>query len=236
MPPEWILIRIKINTGPKPFHLKDMEADSLRVEPVGEDSRGQTYWYFYGTRLYMEVTKRRQKKKKNTSEEKKGKKEEKAKKKEGSKKKAEVEKVKEEEESEGEEEGEAPGWYLVCRTEPDWQRLADRLRASRKKPDRELLETLESNFLPEIGRMFAQQEREERLRLLMANKRSSSRIDRQRREQEERQLREQQLDEQLGAAVQQLEEQRRRGGGAAEKENGPRRGRAESASTKSDLS
>ena len=62
----------------------------------------------------------------------------------------------------------------------EWTELVKKYKKSKKKQDKELYEILNDNFLPDILKMFEDQEKEERLKLLMANKRSSSRLDRKR--------------------------------------------------------
>lgn len=78
-------------------------------------------------------------------------------------------------------------WSVACLTLQDWEELTEKYKHSKKKNDKELYETLSESFLPEIIKMFAEKEREEKRRLLMLQpKRASTRIDRKRREQEEK--------------------------------------------------
>ena len=86
-----------------------------------------------------------------------------------------------------EEESTLATWSVACLTLADWESLTDKYKKSKRKCDRELYETLAESFLPEIVKMFAEKEREEKRRLLMMQpKRASSRIERKRQEQEER--------------------------------------------------
>lgn len=78
-------------------------------------------------------------------------------------------------------------WSVACLTLQDWENLTEKYKNSKAKMDRELFETLSESFLPEIVKMFAEKEREERRRMLMLQpKRASSRIERKKKEQEDR--------------------------------------------------
>lgn len=143
--------------------LRDLDPESMRVEPLGVDSDNVILWYFYGTRLYREVRKNKPKKPKKP--------------KDGTEKTEEV--VEQEEKV-----VEAPGWYLSCNSEGEWNDLVMKYKKSKKKQDKELYEILSENFLPDIIKMFKDQEREEQIKLMMLNKRSSSRLDRKREDKE----------------------------------------------------
>lgn len=117
--------------------------------------------YFFGTRLYREVPKTKPKKKKADEEEPKA-------------KSAKVER-----------EPKKPGWSLACSTPQEWENLTGSYKKSKRKQDKELYETLNENFLPDILKMFADKEREERIKIMMMNRRTSSRIDKKRVDQEE---------------------------------------------------
>ena len=104
---------------------------------------------------------------------------------------------------------------LACSAQSHWNDLANKLKKSKKKADKELLETLNENFLPEISKMFAEKEREEKIKLLLANKRTSSRIDRI-REQREVEFQKRKDEERLRDLERMEEEARRK---QIEKEN-----------------
>ncbi|CAH0402010.1 unnamed protein product [Chilo suppressalis] len=139
---------------------KNLEAESLRVEPLGWDDNDSAYWYFYGTRLYREdiIRKPKGKSKKKRSKE--------------SKKRGwfygddwldddETERV----------------WQVVCFTEEDWTHLTEKFSKATSKVEKELYRSLSQNFLPEIPRLFQEKERLQRKRLLeLAPRRTSSRV------------------------------------------------------------
>merc|ERR1719268_24430 len=177
------LTTLRLEASDVPEQLKDLDPDGMRVEPLGEDSDGVIYWYFYGVRLYKEIKagakpkKHRKKKKDETSIDETGD--------EGSSKQAKKsKKCDDDEEEEVSGPKEPPGWYLACSSEAHWNDLASKYKKSKRKQDKELYEVLRDNFMPEIIKMFQDKEKEERIKLMMMNKRSSNRLDRKRAEKE----------------------------------------------------
>jgi len=191
------LTEFRLECGDVYEKLRELDPEGLRVDPLGIDSDNVIYWYFFGTRLYKEVKPMKAKRPK------------KPKKGENDEKPVEVEEPKETEPRD------PPGWYLVCSAESQWMDLVQKYKKSKKKQDRELFETLNDNFLPDIIKMFEEKEREEKLKLLMANKRSSSRLDR-KREMEEQALIKRMEEEKRREMVQLEEEAKRK---QREKEN-----------------
>ncbi|CAH0716146.1 unnamed protein product, partial [Brenthis ino] len=137
---------------------KNLEAESLRVEPLGWDDNDSAYWYFYGTRLYREdVLKKKGKSKRRKKE---------------SRKRGWFygDDWLDDEESER-------VWQVVCFTEEDWTHLTEKFKKATSKVERELYRSLSQNFLPEIPRLFQEKERLQRKRLLeLAPRRTSSRV------------------------------------------------------------
>ncbi|XP_038216815.1 uncharacterized protein LOC119835850 [Zerene cesonia] len=136
---------------------KNLEAESLRVEPLGWDDNDSAYWYFYGTRLYREdiVKKPKGKKKKKNKDKKRG-------------------WLHGEDWNDDETER---VWQVVCFTEEDWTHLTQKFSKATSKVEKELFRSLSQNFMPEIPRLFQEKERLQRKRLLeLAPRRTSSRV------------------------------------------------------------
>ncbi|XP_060047389.1 chromatin remodeling regulator CECR2 isoform X2 [Erinaceus europaeus] len=156
--------------------LKGLDADSLRVEPLGEDNSGALYWYFYGTRMYKEDPARAapngelsacSEGQKNASAVpgKTGKRRGRPPK----RKKIQEEVVvseKQEETSLASEPNtrngsQGPGqgtWWLLCQTEEEWRQVTESFRERTSLRERQLYKLLSEDFLPEICNMIAQKE------------------------------------------------------------------------------
>ncbi|XP_066580654.1 chromatin remodeling regulator CECR2 [Amia ocellicauda] len=194
--------------------LKGLDADSLRVDPLGEDSEGALYWYFYGTRMYKEQPV--QVKAVTQSENTEIKAEEKPVKRRGrppkkkkifhGKRPSELESMKKEENGLADPhtgtESKRGAWSLVCATEEEWQSLADSIKGKTSSKDRQLHKLLIENFIPEISNMIIYKEKQRQEKLLdMAPRRSSDRLTIKRIIQEE---------EETQMAIAEVEQQKRR--------------------------
>ncbi|XP_055506025.1 LOW QUALITY PROTEIN: chromatin remodeling regulator CECR2-like [Leucoraja erinacea] len=170
--------------------LKGLDADNLRVEPLGEDAIGSTYWYFYGTRLYKEGPPLSQDRnrpeemengKLNSSDYRLVHLKPKKRGRPSKRKKLEdiylatmsetmlvtremppVEDSRQETKSSDPTRppGSSGNWELVCQTEEEWRRLTADLQSNSSVKERQLQATLTEDFLPEICNMIAHKEKQ----------------------------------------------------------------------------
>ncbi|KAF1667746.1 Cat eye syndrome critical region protein 2, partial [Aptenodytes patagonicus] len=159
--------------------LKGLDADSLRVEPLGEDSSGALYWYFYGTRMYKEdpvqgktngelapdrgcggqtntpnVPGKTGKRRGRPPKRKKLLEENLL------REKAEENLLIRETQIRNGSQGPGRGtWWLLCQTEEEWRQVTESFRERTSLRERQLYKLLSEDFLPEICNMIAQKEK-----------------------------------------------------------------------------
>ncbi|XP_064140866.1 chromatin remodeling regulator CECR2 isoform X4 [Loxodonta africana] len=156
--------------------LKGLDADSLRVEPLGEDNSGALYWYFYGTRMYKEdpvqgkssgeiSLSRESEGQKNVSNVpgKTGKRRGRPPKRKKLQEEITVSEKQEENSLASEPQtrngSQGPGqgtWWLLCQTEEEWRQVTESFRERTSLRERQLYKLLSEDFLPEICNMIAQ--------------------------------------------------------------------------------
>nr|XP_054398992.1 chromatin remodeling regulator CECR2 isoform X2 [Pongo abelii] len=156
--------------------LKGLDADSLRVEPLGEDNSGALYWYFYGTRMYKEdpvqgksngelSLSRESEGQKNVSSipGKTGKRRGRPPKRKKLQEEILLSEKQEENslasESQTRHGSQGPGqgtWWLLCQTEEEWRQVTESFRERTSLRERQLYKLLSEDFLPEICNMIAQ--------------------------------------------------------------------------------
>ncbi|KAF3854560.1 hypothetical protein F7725_022615 [Dissostichus mawsoni] len=167
--------------------LKGLDADSLRVEPLGQGGDGALYWYFYGTRMYKEESVKRKAQRISESAElilperkRRGRPPKKKKLDDSPLSDVESEVSEVTEETEVKEENTENGlddlrpsagrkrgaWSLVCDTEEQWVSLAESIKDKTSPQDRHLYRVISQNFLPEIRSMIEHKEREQKQKLL----------------------------------------------------------------------
>ncbi|KAK9400120.1 cat eye syndrome critical region protein 2 [Crotalus adamanteus] len=156
--------------------LKGLDADSLRVEPLGEDSNGALYWYFYGTRMYKEepvkpngdlITDREWEIHKNIPDipgkvvKKRGRPPKRKKLVENIlREKEEANALVHESQSRNFSQGLGHGtWWLICQTEEEWRQVTESFRERTSLREKQLYKLLSEDFLPEICNMITQKEK-----------------------------------------------------------------------------
>ncbi|KAI8375318.1 hypothetical protein EDC96DRAFT_496797 [Choanephora cucurbitarum] len=149
----------------------DSEEDAIqwRVDPVGFDRKGSTFWLFDDNRLYKETPKPKQttkksipKKKRTTGTRTSSRR---------SQKPNELEELSSEDEDE-----EWLPWKLICRTKQDWEILPQKYANSKHADEKQFYDLLVHDLVPKIVPALEERERELKKQEAIVNRKRSSRI------------------------------------------------------------
>ncbi|KAI8823140.1 uncharacterized protein EV422DRAFT_393394 [Fimicolochytrium jonesii] len=133
----------------------DEDEGEWRVEPVGTDTKGNTYWLFDDNRLYRESP---------AAAPAKG----------GNKKKGRRQSGKQE-----------SGWVLECATIEDWEAFPDRFARSRSLLEKDFCQFLRDEIIPKVIPDLQAKEKVKKVEEAMSNRKRSSRLQMRELEQEE---------------------------------------------------
>ena len=128
----------------------------MRVDPIGKDEDGNIYWYFYGTRLYLETPKKKPPptSRKNKQDQVSGKGRGKGK---GATPKTKSSQEDEEDKDKNEDEGGV--WKMSCSTIEDWEELVEELSNCRRGDGRKLYNYINNELLPDVLYLLQQKVR-----------------------------------------------------------------------------
>ncbi|KAI8344927.1 hypothetical protein BD560DRAFT_485011 [Blakeslea trispora] len=147
----------------------DSEEDAVqwRVDPVGFDRKGSTFWLFDDNRLYKETPKPKQSTKKSLPKKKRT-----AGTRTSSRKRAnESEALSSEDEDE-----EWIPWKLICRTKEDWEAIPQKYANSKHVDEKQFYSLLTQDLVPKIVPALEEREKELEKQEAIANRKRSSRI------------------------------------------------------------
>lgn len=153
----------------------DSEEDAIqwRVDPIGFDKKGSTFWLFDDNRLYKEIPKPPAAKK---SKSKKKKLAAPAGRRSSRRTNVQAEQQEPEEESEEEEESEWVPWKLVCASKYEWEQFPSKYANSKNIDEQRLYKLLVNELIPKIIPVLEEHEREIKKQEALIHRKRSSRI------------------------------------------------------------
>ncbi|KAI9475827.1 MAG: hypothetical protein EXX96DRAFT_574805 [Benjaminiella poitrasii] len=153
-------------------HLESEEGSvQWRVDPVGFDKKGSTFWLFDDNRLYKETpkpkaTKSHKKKRNNVPSRRSSRRTT----------RSSTQEKEQSDEEESEEEGEWMPWKLLCYSKADWEQLPLKYVNSKNPDEQNFHRLLSEDLLPKVLPVLEEHEKELKKQEAMLNRKRSSRI------------------------------------------------------------